>query len=83
MTTTNQEIKARIKNVMAGVFGVPVEQISEDSSPDTIEKWDSLHHMNLIIALEEDFTLQFSDDEIAELLNFAMIQILIQEKVQL
>ena len=47
--------KERIKNVMSAVFEIPEEQIKDNSSPDTIESWDSLKHMNLIIALEEEF----------------------------
>ena len=51
----------RIKNVMSAVFEVSPYQINYESSPDTIETWDSLKHMNLIIALEEEFKIQFTD----------------------
>ena len=35
------KIEEQIKNVMSAVFEIPVVQINEDSSPDTIESWDS------------------------------------------
>lgn len=76
------KLDERIKKVLAGVFGVSVEQITESSSPDTIEKWDSLHHMNLIIALEEEFAVEFSDEEVVELMNYEMIRLILTEKVQ-
>jgi acyl carrier protein len=38
--------------------------INDDSSPETIETWDSLQHMNLILSLEETFDLQFSDEQV-------------------
>ena len=54
--------KERIKNVMSLVFELPIKDISKNSSPETIETWDSLKHMNLVIALEEEFKIEFSDD---------------------
>jgi acyl carrier protein len=67
------KIKERIKNVMSAVFELPVEQIKDDSSPDTIESWDSLKHMNLVVALEEEFETEFNDDEIMEMMNYKLI----------
>ena len=66
-----------IKNVMSAVFEIPEEQIKDDSSPDTIESWDSLKHMNLIVALEEEFEVEFTDDEILEMMNYALIESII------
>ena len=68
------KIKERIKNVMSAVFELPVEQIKDDSSPDTIESWDSLKHMNLVVALEEEFGFEFADEEIVEMMNYNIIQ---------
>jgi acyl carrier protein len=68
------KLEDRIKNVMSSVFELPVEQINENSSPDTIGSWDSLKHMNLIVALEEEFGMEFSDDEILEMMNYKLIK---------
>ena len=67
------KIEERIKNVMSAVFEIPVEQIQDDSSPDTIDSWDSLKHMNMVVALEEEFNVQFTDDNIIELINLKLI----------
>lgn len=61
-------MKEKVKGIMASVFNIAVSAINDDASPDTIDKWDSLGHMNLIVALEENFSVTFSDDEIPELL---------------
>lgn len=58
---------------MAQVMNVPIESLNEDSSPETIEEWDSLKHISLILTLEEEFGIQFCDDEIVKMLNVAMI----------
>ena len=62
-----------MKNVMSAVFAVSRNQINNESSPDTIEEWDSLKHMNLIIALEEEFKIQFTDDDTLLMLNYLLI----------
>ncbi len=58
---------------------VPVEQINENSSPDTIEAWDSLKHMNLILALEESLNVQFTDEQIVEMLSMELILAVLRE----
>jgi acyl carrier protein len=63
----------RIKNVMAAVFGVSAEQISDEATPHDIKGWDSIKHMNLVLALEEEFDIKFEDAEIPSLVNFQII----------
>ena len=72
----------RIKNVMAAVFEISVDEITDESSPDNIESWDSLKHMNLIVALEEEFGVQFPDDEIVEMMNYSLIKLILSKKVE-
>jgi acyl carrier protein len=74
-------MEEKIKNVMAAVFEVQPSQVDDNASPDTIDKWDSLGHMNLIVALEEEFGTTFSDDEIPEMLNFKIIQSTLKSKL--
>jgi acyl carrier protein len=52
---------------------VSIADINDDASPDTIKSWDSLKHMNLIIALEEEFSLELSEEDIVEMINYKLI----------
>ena len=63
-----------IAQVMAQILQVPKETIVRDSSPETIDRWDSLKHMQLIMALEDEFEVQFPDEVIPELLNVRLIE---------
>jgi acyl carrier protein len=65
---------------MAQVFDVPNESINNDSSPDTIENWDSVNHMNLVLALEQAFGISFEPDEIIEMMNFELILVIFKDK---
>ena len=75
------KIEERVKNVMSVVFEVPIRQIKDNASRDEIESWDSLKHMNLVIALEEEFDCEFTDSEAVELLNYQLILVTIKEYV--
>lgn len=66
-------MKNKVKIIMSSVFEVSVSFINDDSSPDSIENWDSLRHMNLITVLEEEFDIRFNDDQIIEMLNFEQV----------
>lgn len=63
-----------IKRVMSQVLGVDPNSIVADSSPTTIERWDSLKHMQLIMALEDELGIQFPDEVIPELVSFEAIE---------
>jgi len=70
----------KVKKVMSDVFNIDVSLINNESSPDNIENWDSLKHMNLIIALEEEFEIEFDSGEIFDSMNFALILNILKSK---
>ena len=63
-----------IKRVMSQILGVNPGEIDDESSPATIERWDSLKHIQLIMALEDELEIQFPDELIPELVTFKVIQ---------
>jgi len=48
-------------------LNVERESLHPQSSRDTLEEWDSVKHMYVMLALEEEFSVEFTDDEIANL----------------
>ena len=59
----------RVQRIAADVFSVPIAQISAESSADTIETWDSLQHLNFVLAVEQEFGVQFTPEEIEKLIS--------------
>jgi len=74
-------MKEKVFRVVSQVFGVQIDELSEDSSPDTIQAWDSLKHMNLVLALEEEFGVRFSDEKIMQMLSVGLITEAVQELI--
>lgn len=64
----------RLRQVMADVFHIAADTIGDDTSVDTVEKWDSLTHLNLILALEQEFDVALSEEEAVESLNFPLVK---------
>lgn len=54
-------------SILSSLLNLPRDQLSLESSRDTIEQWDSLKHMHLVLALEEEFEIEFDDVEISVL----------------
>lgn len=59
--------------IVAKVMNVPLDSVSKESSMDTLLKWDSLHHMNLILAVEEKMGIQFTDEDIISINNVSSL----------
>ena len=57
----------RLFAVLSSILNVPIESLSLDTSRNSLQEWDSLNHMYVVLALEEEFGVEFSDDEIATL----------------
>ena len=75
------DVKDKILAVMAAVFEIGVFNIPENAAPELIDEWDSLKHMSLIVALEEEFSIRFTDKEMTYLLNLELILHIISSKV--
>lgn len=63
----------KLKQIIADVFEVDPESITEESSQDTLDNWDSIHQLNLVFALEEAFEIQLSDEDVVQLLSVKII----------
>jgi acyl carrier protein len=72
----------KIFEIVSKVMGIPMSNVNIDSSPDTIEEWDSLKHINLMMALEEEFDMQFSPEEISDMLNMKLILLTLNKSLQ-
>ena len=70
-------MKKKIIDVTSEVFQVPV---TEETTQNNCDKWDSLHHLNLIVALEEMFDVSFEPEEIAVMKSIRDIEKMLESK---
>jgi acyl carrier protein len=50
--------------LVATVLEVPVADVADDTGPATHSNWTSIRHLQLIVAIEEQYGLSFSREEI-------------------
>jgi acyl carrier protein len=81
MMTTTDVVLRRARQIAADIFDLPLDAITAGSCPQTIATWDSLHHINLVLALEQSFDVQFLPEEIVEMLTIERIVVLIEQKL--
>ena len=63
---TRPQIQSTVAELLTITLGRPVTQ-NELVSRDTESSWDSLKHVQLILMLEEQFGVQFSEEEMGSL----------------
>ena len=56
-----------LEEVVSGVFGVEPQSLDESSSPESVEGWDSMGHVNLVTALEQHFDVSIDIDDVMEM----------------
>jgi acyl carrier protein len=71
----------RVRSVASDIFGVPADKITAESSPQTIDNWDSMQHLNLVLAIEEKFGVQLGPEDIEQMKNIGAVTTLV-EKLQ-
>jgi acyl carrier protein len=74
-------MKKKIKKIMASVFMIDEENIPDSLRQADCELWDSLHHLNLIVALETHFHLSFEPEEILEMTDLDSIARHVEKKL--
>jgi acyl carrier protein len=58
-------LDSRLQSVFREVFDDPSLALASDFSPATCEDWDSVRHVELLIAMEEEFGIKFTTEEAA------------------
>ena len=65
----NQEIFERLNAIFQDVFDDDSLTVNENTTASDIEDWDSLSHITLVGAVEDEFRMKFSMKEVVEMKN--------------
>ena len=76
---TNEIIK-RLNEVFRDVFGDPSISVSPATTSEDIDDWDSIEHINLIAAVEDEFGMRFKMREVSGMKNVGEMIAIIQER---
>lgn len=76
----HESIKAEISEIFEDVMDLDDVVLEDGTTADDIEEWDSLSHVRLIVAVERQYGVKFSNAEIDGLTKFGDIVTLVLEK---
>jgi acyl carrier protein len=66
-------VEQRTCQVVADVFGLPADQVTLQTSHETLEGWDSLNVLNVLMAIEGEFGVTITPEEAAEFVSVERI----------
>lgn len=76
-------IEERVRGVIAEVFGLDPQEIGPETSIETVEAWDSLQHLTVVLALEEEFDIQLDDEQTVAVVSFPVMTEVVREHLEL
>lgn len=69
----SKNVEQTVKEVMAVVLNIDATKIDDDTSMDNTPGWDSANHINLVLALEEEFSISFEVTELEMMTSYLEI----------
>ena len=75
------QLRSRLTSIFQDLFDDPVLEINDEMTANDVEAWDSLTHINLIVAVEKEFKIKFTTGEVNQLRNVGELVALIRRKV--
>ncbi len=78
---TREEVFEKINEVFRDVFEDDDITVTDETTADDIEDWDSLEHINLVNAIEQEFGIKFTMGQIVSMKNVGEMADIILEKI--
>jgi len=63
-----------IQKLIAQVLNIPEQRVVDDMKMESTKEWDSLKHMELIVAIEQTYCIELTGDEIADMVSVSSIR---------
>lgn len=79
---TREEIFGEVKEIFRRVFDDENLTITEETTAKDVDEWDSMEHINLIVAMEGTFHVKFTIEEAGRLKNVGEMVDLISQKLR-
>lgn len=73
-------MRERLRAIAAEVFGLPVSELPGEVASHELEAWDSLRHLELMLAVEMEFETQISSEAMPTLLSLELIEEYLREQ---
>ena len=79
---SREEVFAALNEVFQDVFDDTSIKVKDETTSEDIDGWDSLEHINLIAAVEQEFGMKFSMGQVVTMKNVGEMAGIIQERAR-
>ena len=76
------EVQSQVRDILADVLDLPDLTVTEQTTAEDVEGWDSFNHINIVVALESKFGIKFHTAEVEELRNVGDLVDLVEKKLK-
>lgn len=77
-----EEILENLTKVFQDIFDDETIKLTDATTADDIEDWDSLEHINLIVAVEQEFKIKFNMNEVTSMKNVGEMIDIIASRIE-
>ncbi|MBT3183887.1 MAG: acyl carrier protein [Nitrospina sp.] len=74
-------MKTKLREILATAIDVDSDELTDVSSPDNTPEWDSFAHMTMVAAMEEEFKIALTLDEVKSMQTLPIIEEVISQKL--
>ena len=75
-----REVPSSLRNILSDTFEIQPEEVTPDLNKEMVGTWDSIRHLQAILALEEEYGVQFDPQRIPELTSVSLLQAELEKK---
>ena len=73
----------RIRELFATLLQVPLEEIGDQTTPASLERWDSMQHLIVVAGFEEEFGIDLDPEEAVEMYkDFATFKRILRQRME-
>lgn len=77
---SSQTVPASLRDILADTLEISPEEVTAALNTDDLEAWDSFRHLQLMLAIEGEYGVQFDPQQIPNLTSVAKIQEALEAK---
>jgi len=76
------DIKKQLEEMLSDIFGMPIDDIDENTGMDNVPAWDSLSQLRIVLSIEEKFNVTLVPNEIVQLHDYKSILNIINKHLE-
>jgi len=69
----DMDVQEKVIQVLINIFQVSPDKISTKTTSDNVENWDSMNHISMILALEQEFSISYDEEQAVSMLSVGEI----------